>query len=757
VLSTTGSGTLTWTTPSGVTTISGGTTGLTPATATSGDVTLAGTLTATNGGTGQSTYSTGDILYASAANTLSKLGKGTEGQVLISGSTIPYWGSNGLSSFNGYTATTHVLAMSSSTTNTLGWSSNSTGTPATATHTLTIPDATGTVRGFISTASQSFAGDKTFGNDLSANGVYIGRGTNSRSTNIAIGSSANVGGKNFSTNMSATLALNNIAIGVNTLSSLVDGYSNNAVGNGALSGTNGGYNNNAFGLDALKGNTGGYNNSGFGQSTLQANSTGDDNTAVGFNSLVSTTGDKNTAIGSTTNVSPGKSNSTAIGYGATVSVDNTIQLGNTSVTSVNTSGALTTGTVTYPTAHGSNGQVLSTTGSGTLTWITAAGGISGNGTQNYLPKYGSGGTTLGNSLIFDNATSVGINTTSPGSTFRLDVNGAANFSSGIVVNGITIGRGRFSQMQHDQVDFNTAVGIDALSANTTGKSNTAVGKRALALNTTGNENAALGWSALKVNTTGNENLAFGQNTLGGNTTGSANTAIGSASMEASNADGNTGIGASTLRNNLTGNNNTAIGYGAMYYDNTANQYYTSGNNNTAIGAFAIIKSGISNSTAIGQGAYAIASNTIVLGNSSIGTLRAAIQSISSLSDRRDKTDIITISEGLDFLKQLKPVTFTWNTRDKAKVGIKSAGFIAQDLLALQKASLIGANLDLVSDENPDKLEARYNNLLPVMVKAIQEQQKQIEEQNNKIASQQKQIDELKELFNKLLNQNKSPN
>ena len=135
-------------------------------------------------------------------------------------------------------------------------------------------------------------------------------------------------------------------------------------------------------------------------------------------------------------------------------------------------------------------------------------------------------------------------------------------------------------------------------------------------------------------------------------------------------------------------------------------------------------------------------------------MRAATQSISSLSDRRDKTDIITISEGLDFLKQLKPVTFTWNTRDKAKVGIKSAGFIAQDLLALQKASLIGANLDLVSDENPDKLEARYNNLLPVMVKAIQEQQKQIEEQNNKIASQQKQIDELKALFNKLLNQNK---
>ncbi len=118
-------------------------------------------------------------------------------------------------------------------------------------------------------------------------------------------------------------------------------------------------------------------------------------------------------------------------------------------------------------------------------------------------------------------------------------------------------------------------------------------------------------------------------------------------------------------------------------------------------------------------------------------------SITSLSDRRDKTDIVTISEGIDFIKQLKPVTFTWNTRDKSKVGIKSAGFIAQDLLALQKGSLIGANLDLVSENNPEKLEARYNNLLPVMVKAIQDQQNIIEDQK-------KRLDALEKLVNELL-------
>ena len=135
-----------------------------------------------------------------------------------------------------------------------------------------------------------------------------------------------------------------------------------------------------------------------------------------------------------------------------------------------------------------------------------------------------------------------------------------------------------------------------------------------------------------------------------------------------------------------------------------------------------------------------------MGNSAIATLRAQVTSITALSDRRDKTDITTISEGLDFLKQLKPVSFTWNTRDKAKVGIKSAGFIAQDLLALQQKSAIGANLDLVSQENPDKLDARYSNLLPVIIKAIQEESAQ---KDTQMAQKDSEIAALKVLLKSL--------
>jgi len=72
--------------------------GLTPSTATTGAVTLAGTLGPTSGGTGLSTYTTGDIIYASATNTLSALADVATGNALISGgvTTAPSWGKIGL-------------------------------------------------------------------------------------------------------------------------------------------------------------------------------------------------------------------------------------------------------------------------------------------------------------------------------------------------------------------------------------------------------------------------------------------------------------------------------------------------------------------------------------------------------------------------------------------------------------------------------------------------------------------------------------
>jgi hypothetical protein len=58
---------------------------------TSASALVAGTLPVAAGGTSQSSYATGDILYASATNTLSKLAAGTNGYVLTLASGVPTW------------------------------------------------------------------------------------------------------------------------------------------------------------------------------------------------------------------------------------------------------------------------------------------------------------------------------------------------------------------------------------------------------------------------------------------------------------------------------------------------------------------------------------------------------------------------------------------------------------------------------------------------------------------------------------------
>jgi hypothetical protein len=149
----------------------------------------------------------------------------------------------------------------------------------------------------------------------------------------------------------------------------------------------------------------------------------------------------------------------------------------------------------------------------------------------------------------------------------------------------------------------------------------------------------------------------------------------------------------------TGNNNTAIGM-------NAGCTLTTGANNTLIGFNAAPTT-------------ATVSNEITLGNSSIGTIRAQVTTITSLSDGRDKKFIRDIPIGLDFINNLRPVEFKWNMRDGGKVDEVDTGFIAQDLQEIQEE--LGYTLPgLVYEANPDRLEAGYGKLLPVLVKAIQE-------------------------------------
>ena len=66
------------------------------------------------------------------------------------------------------------------------------------------------------------------------------------------------------------------------------------------------------------------------------------------------------------------------------------------------------------------GKVLTSDASGLGSWQTPSTGLNGSGVTNYVSKF-TGASTLGNSIIFDNGTNVGIGTAGPGQ--KLDVSG----------------------------------------------------------------------------------------------------------------------------------------------------------------------------------------------------------------------------------------------------------------------------------------------------------------------------------------------
>jgi hypothetical protein len=297
---------------------------------------------------------------------------------------------------------------------------------------------------------------------------------------------------------------------------------------------------------------------------------------------------------------------------------------------------------------------------------------------------------------------------------------------------------------------NTALGVQSLLSNTTGHWNTAIGVNSLYNNLVGGSNTAVGLATLQYNTSGNANTAIGVSSLSGNTTGVANTAVGANSLQTNATGGyNTAVGLESLYSNADGDDNTALGYYALYknltgYQNTAlgsNSLSSNivGNQNTALGyAAGVTITNGDNLTCLGyysQPSTSSATDQITLGNNSITSLRCNVTSISSLSDMRDKKNIKDLDLGIDFLMKIKPRQFNWDKRewyennksDGSKMKEEpTAGFIAQELDSTQTSEK-AEWLNLVLKDNPEKLEATSGNLLPIIVKAIQDLKKENDE------------------------------
>ena len=477
----------------------------------------------------------------------------------------------------------------------------------------------------------------------------------------------------------------NTLIGRSAGSALTIESSNTFVGHGCGDDTTTS-NNTGLGAYVLDDNTAGTNNTASGYRALYKNTAGANNVAHGNEALYfNTTGDDNVGIGH--NANRGRSGHTA---SLTTAVG-------TKALFINTTGDQVTALGAYACKENTTGDDNTGVGYGAL--------------QNN--ETGANNTAVGVQALYNHT---GGTTTAVGMKAGFSQTG----SNSCVYLGWYAGFGATGASAAN----NTCLGAMAGYGLTSGTNNTAAGYQALYTNTTGARNVAMGVSAMKTSidasnnviigheageslTNGDDNVAIGNSAGKGLTNAGNCVAVGEKALEVANQDGNTAVGYRAGQAQSSGENNTYIGKQAGLGN-------TAGSNTTIIG-----NSATSSSTTV--------SNEFTLGNSSISSLRCNTQTISSLSDGRDKTEVEDLPLGLNFIDTLRPVKFKWDTRDgNGKDGSFEAGFIAQDLQSAQSTSNADY-LKMVMDENPDRLEAAYGQLIPVLVQAIKDLSTQVKQ------------------------------
>jgi len=234
----------------------------------------------------------------------------------------------------------------------------------------------------LTTGSQNIAVGKNSGDSITDGtyntfmGYYAGAATTSAVRTVAIGTEAMESG-NVTSDAEGTVAIGskalfkltsaqgNTAIGQNALSENTTGNYNIAIGHNAMNSQQAGgtqstsatsHSNTFIGVDAGGGNwadaqsnynvsignasmdanmNGALSNTSIGYASLSAITSGDSNVSIGKDSAVGiTTGSNNVVIGDSANCGSGASNQTVIGQGTTGVADNSVTLGNASVTDV---------------------------------------------------------------------------------------------------------------------------------------------------------------------------------------------------------------------------------------------------------------------------------------------------------------------------------------------------------------------------------------------------------------------------------------
>jgi hypothetical protein len=446
-----------------------------------------------------------------------------------------------------------------------------------------------------------------------------------------------------------------------------------------------------FGYGAGKTSTAAFDNTAIGYQALNANTSGFANTAVGQQALLLNNGTFNSGFGSGAlfNNTSGNNN-LGIGPGALF---------------LNTTGSSNTA-LGFQAGHGN-----------TSGFSNVAVGIN----SLFSNQTSSNTVAVGDSALFHQAS--GIQNTAIGSKALFsDAAGSANTAVG------------FQALFSGDASNNTAVGFEAIQ-NTSGGFNTAVGSSTLSVNTTGNGNVAVGFDALTRNTTGGDNTAMGIVALTNNLGGNGNVAIGGSSMEFStSAQLNTAVGSATFANLTTGQQNTALGYQAELSTGDLN-----------------------NATALGAGALVNASNKVRIGNVSVTVIEGQV-AFSHPSDGRFKFNIREDVKGLDFIRRLRPISYQFDVRKldqysnphaggaytsdvmqasyDAAMAVRHTGFIAQEVEDAAQKSGYDFTGVIQPKNAQDHYSLNYEAFIMPLVKAIQEQQQEIDELKKIVAAQQ---------------------
>ncbi|NQX99012.1 MAG: tail fiber domain-containing protein, partial [Flavobacteriales bacterium] len=128
------------------------------------------------------------------------------------------------------------------------------------------------------------------------------------------------------------------------------------------------------------------------------------------------------------------------------------------------------------------------------------------------------------------------------------------------------------------------------------------------------------------------------------------------------------------------------------------------------------------------------------------------------SDERLKKNIEPIKKALDIVKQLNPVTYDFDLEKNPGMGLNTEmeyGFLAQEVKEILPEIVREKNLPTNSNREVKAHEAQnlklekfmvmdYTRIIPILTKAIQEQQALIEKQNQKLEELGRIVKELQE-------------